>query len=145
MKKGLIVGIFALFFVSCGNKEMSDNSKDEVPVGVLVDGFRVYENSAPLNIENIALNGHLLTLQVSYSGGCEKHEFQLVGSTMLMKSLPPKRPILLYHDNNGDSCRELVKDTLTFDIRAFAYSNGEVHLLLEGWENPIPYNNTLEE
>lgn len=144
MKKGLIVGIFTLLFVSCGNKEISDNSKDEVPVGVLVDDFRVYDNSAPLNIENIVLNGHLLTLQVSYSGGCKKHEFQLVGSAMLMKSLPPKRPILLYHDNKGDSCRELVNDTLTFDIRAFAYSNGEVHLLLEGWKNPIPYNN-LEE
>ena len=59
-----------------------------------------------------------------------------------MKSLPPKRTVALIHNSNGDSCRELISETIKFDIRALAVtetSGSEITLLLEGYKEPIQY------
>ena len=80
-----------------------------------------------------------MTLGISYSGGCEKHSFELLGSRLIQKSLPPKRGIILYHNSNGDSCRELVTEELIFDIRNLSYDKSEIILILEGYADPISY------
>ncbi len=107
--------------------------------GKLVDDFSPYDKSVAINILAVKVNGNVLVIDVSYSGGCEKHEFELIGSKSIQKSLPPKRGIKLYHNANGESCRELINQTLSFDISEFAYPGGEIMLLLEGYLTPISY------
>lgn len=130
--------IIALILNSCGTKvPQNDDLGREVQ---LVSDFENYQNSAPVNFESVVLTGDILTLKFSYSGGCEKHEFALVGMEAMAKSLPPIRSIVLYHNNNGDSCRELITETLSYNIALFGYQSGkEIKLMLEGWEEPIMY------
>ena len=94
-----------------------------------------------INILNASIEGNNLTLEVSYSGGCETHEFKLIGSPMIAKSLPPIRSIVLVHLGKGDACRQLITEKLSFDIRDFAYtvSESEIYLNLKGFEKRILY------
>lgn len=99
-------------------------------------------DSDPISISNVQVNGNTLQLNVSYSGGCEEHQFDLYGNFAVMKSMPPKRAIKLVHNANGDNCRELIEKTLKFDISEFAItqtSGSEIILLLDGYKLPINY------
>ncbi|UKN02820.1 hypothetical protein K6119_04725 [Paracrocinitomix mangrovi] len=135
----LIFGLALLMISACGNSKETATSDKVTKTAVLADNLDEYR-SASTNIEKVSIDENVMTLIVSYSGGCEKHEFSLVGSTALMKSLPPKRNILLQHKNNDDNCREYITDTLQFDITPLGYKKGEeVHLILDGYKDPIHY------
>lgn len=102
----------------------------------------VTQESAQTTITAVNLDGNILSLDVEYSGGCQDHSFEFVGSSAIMKSLPPKRSVKLVHDSNGDTCRELISETIKFDIRALAVSEtsgSEIILLLDGVKEPIKY------
>lgn len=136
----------ALFFLACGNSKdvATTDSDDNTPTpeaekAILVTDISPFKSNASTTIEKVSLEGNILTLKVSYSGGCKDHEFQLVGNKMISKSLPPKRGIFLYHNGNEDSCRESITKELRFDISAFAYLDQEIHLSLQGWEPIIAY------
>jgi hypothetical protein len=129
-----------LLTLSCGNKD-KDGKKDDVLTseGILVTDFAPYKDNANTAINTVSLEGNVLSMNVSYSGGCEEHEFTLLGSKMISKSLPPQRGITLYHQNNNDSCRELITEDLAFDISDFAYGEKEIVLILKDWKESISY------
>lgn len=136
----------ALFAASCGNsKDVAQEDKEDpnetvqAEMGILVTDISPYKSNATTSIEKVALKGNILTLKVSYSGGCKDHEFKLIGNKMISKSLPPKRGIFLYHNSNEDNCRELISKELHFDLTPFAYKDQEIHLSLQGWEPIIAY------
>jgi hypothetical protein len=79
------------------------------------------EYSDPINIEKVVIKGNKILIDVSYSGGCKDHEFQLIGSEMVAKSMPPQRAIILVHKANEDMCRAMIMKTLEFDISNLAY------------------------
>lgn len=127
-----------IFIVSCGSSKDTSQDESTAQKAILVDEFSSNE-SASFTIEGIRLVKNELTITVNYSGGCEKHEFNLVGRKSIGKSLPPQRSIRLTHKNNDDSCRELVTESLIFNISVFAYGTSEIILNLEGYNEPIPY------
>ena len=136
----LIALPLVIFTLSCGNKD-KDGKKDDVVTskGILVSNFTEYKDNATTTINAVTLNGNVLNLNVSYSGGCEDHEFTLIGSKLISKSLPPQRGMSLYHKSNNDSCREFITDDLSFDITDFAYLDKEIILRLEGWKEGISF------
>ncbi len=94
------------------------------------------------DIAHVSLEGSLLKITVSYSGGCEDQVIELVGNEMIMKSLPPKRAITLVRDTKGDACREYITKELVFDISNLAYQKNEgseIVLQLAGFEGDIRY------
>jgi len=129
-----------LLAISCGNKD-KDGKKDDVVTskGILVTDFSAYKDNANTTINTVSLEENVLSMNVSYSGGCEEHEFTLLGSKMISKSLPPQRGITLYHKSNNDSCRELITEDLAFDISDFAYGDKEIVLILKDWKDRISY------
>ena len=142
MKITILFSAFVIFLSlnACKHRKESIQSDfPKVPCSIIVDAFTEYQNSASTTIHSVTIEKNIMSISVSYSGGCEKHEFELVGSKLIQKSLPPKRGIMLYHKNNGDSCRELVEEILQFDIKNLAYDKKEIVLLLEGYETPISY------
>jgi len=110
-----------------------------IPESIVVDDFSAYKDGASTTITSVTIEENTMIIKVSYSGGCEKHEFTLAGSKLIQKSLPPKRGIMLYHKNNGDSCRSIVEEELHFNITNLAYDSKETMLLLEGWKTPVSY------
>lgn len=124
--------------MACGNSKNAAEST-ATPKAVLGE---IDFNAPTAQINSVRIEGNLMFLDVSYSGGCEEQGFSLVGSNMIMKSLPPKRGIRLQRDPKGDVCRELVSKSLVFDISDLAYTQevgSEIILMLEGYREDIKY------
>ena len=73
--------------------------------------------SAPLEVMQTAIQGDSLVVLVAYSGGCAEHAFDLVVAGPQVRSLPPKQPLMIAHEANGDACRVRIEETLAFDLR----------------------------
>ncbi|MDG2124832.1 MAG: hypothetical protein P8J87_14100 [Verrucomicrobiales bacterium] len=83
-------------------------TSDEEPDLLQLDGFSLRE---------VSLEGCKLTIDVTYSGGCREHEFQLFMSpSVFAESAPVQASLWLQHNGNGDICRALISETLEFDI-----------------------------
>jgi hypothetical protein len=139
MKLLSILAMATLLFACNNTKEVLDVDPIDVKKAQIGD---IPQASAVTTITSVKLEGNILSLDVEYSGGCEDHSFEFVGSAAIMKSLPPKRVVQLVHNSNGDSCRELISETIKFDISALAVtetSGSEIILLLDGVKEPIKY------
>jgi hypothetical protein len=98
--------------------------------------------SDPFVIEHAEISGNTLVMRVSYSGGCENHQFDLVGNPNIAKSLPPIRSIELVHKSNGDACKAKMEETLRFNITNLAYkqeAGSVIKLNLGGWKEQLIY------
>jgi hypothetical protein len=98
--------------------------------------------TTPTTINDVKLNGNTLMMSISYTGGCATHTFDLVGSEMISKSLPPIRSINLIHNANDEACKREMFDTLYFDITNLAYKKelgSVIKLNLNGWKEQLVY------
>ena len=141
-----LISVLAIFglVASCSNaKELEPDVTTPAPQenilkGILVTDMNSY-GSDPLGITNVVVEKNLMRVSVKYSGGCKEHEFELMGNKMISKSIPAQRSIKLFHRADNDDCREIIEETLVFDISAFAVGTSEVKLRLDGWETLISY------
>ena len=62
------------------------------------------------------INGNVLTLNVSYGGGCKAHDFTLVTSGVFRESNPVELQAIIAHNANGDSCEAWLTETYHFDL-----------------------------
>lgn len=146
--------LLAVSAVSCKSSKNNTNSesnskntnavKDDSIQSLRIDpNFDQNAKNDPCTIESVTLKQDILEITVSYSGGCQQHNFDLVFNGMYKKSLPVKATIFLVHENKGDNCRSIVTQKLAFNIRSIrnpAGKSGEVHITLDGWANMIPYS-----
>ena len=58
----------------------------------------------------------MLTITVSYGGGCADHDFTLVTSGAFMESDPVQLEVFAAHDAHGDRCRAYLTETYGFDL-----------------------------
>jgi len=102
----------------------------------------------PFTINSVTLDHNLLTISVTYGGGCEDHDFALIASELWALSNPPQVGIVLSHDAHHDLCKALITKVLTFDLtplkERYSYgqyqNNGTIVLKLEGYSNGIRYS-----
>lgn len=108
----------------------------------LVDGFGVDLKSDPFTFGGARVEGDLLVVEVSYGGGCEKHDFTLLDTGIATRSIPPQHLLRLLHDAHGDACEAYITSELRFDISPFKglYSGlDRVAIRLEGMEELTLY------
>ena len=72
----------------------------------------------PLDIlEGASLEGETLTVSVTYSGGCEAHDYVLcLPAGGFSEGIPVGARLDIWHDAAGDYCEAVETETLTFDI-----------------------------
>ena len=140
--------------VSCGStKELSNNeesiSVDEITPSNPQKNVKIkailgdFKDSDTYEIKSVNIQGNTLFMEITYVGGCGIHQFELIGQSMIIKTLPPKRSITLVHKNEDDSCRSIVTRILEIDIKDLAFNqtpNAEIILMLKGWKNDINYS-----
>lgn len=96
--------------------EMVNSTEPDVPESnvVVADGRNWGDD--PYVVNSAAVDGHRLTIEVSFGGGCRRHDFTLVISKMFLESDPVQLPAVLAHDANGDSCEAYPTESHVFDL-----------------------------
>lgn len=164
MKIVAVVGIALLTF-GCANKKNAAQAENknkntiENPITALVKKYEgakhikgkgtigqfAKETDPVMSIDTAFIFENTLVLHVRYGGGCEKHEFSVIGSEQIAKSYPPIRGIQLVHNANGDKCRAIEDAIVEIDISELAYKQegGEqIYLALDRYENRLLYTYT---
>lgn len=99
MRKLIVLGI--LFLVGCTTDECCD-------ITVRTDPFQIQE--VGISSEN------MLLVEVSYSGGCKEHNFEVEWPEVITTIYPPDFSVTLYHNANGDNCEAFITETLEFSF-----------------------------
>lgn len=150
MKNYLLIGCVSCFTLfACMNSkkvpssstteaDKQTDSKEQYPQAEIRD---LAKHSDPFKIISTEIKGNFMEFEVSYAGGCETHEFKLVGSPVLTKSIPPIRNIQLEHDNKGDQCKAIKTQKLKFSISILSdnYSKNKITLLLVNNKQSFEY------
>lgn len=63
-----------------------------------------------------SLEGDVLSLTVSYAGGCRRHDFTLVADSRFQESDPMLLNVHLAHDAHGDPCEAYPTSRYDFDL-----------------------------
>lgn len=146
MKTSILFSL-SLLILSCGtqkNLTEETNTKQTANSNPMITATigEINVPSDPVSISDVRVQGNKLLIDVNYSGGCAEHVFNVVGSPMIAKSLPPIRAIQLVHNANGDQCKMMEMKTLEVDVKALAYqqeSGSKIFLTLDGWKERIEY------
>ena len=79
----------------------------------------VSEGSDPFVLKSVKINRDSLTMSinVSYAGGCEKHQFSLIWPDAIILIYPPNFSVILNHNANGDMCEAWLSETLVIDLQ----------------------------
>jgi len=122
--------------------EQTENTLIAIIIDSTLDTTKKESNSDAFKILDAKIIGNYLHLNISYSGGCEKHSFKINGDLQLSKSLPPIRSVNLIHYGNNDACKKLIIENLVIDISDLAYKKedgSEIYLSINGWTEKIHY------
>ena len=129
-------------FLKKKKKEQTENTLKAIFIDSSSDTTKKERASDAFKILDAKISKNQLLLNVSYSGGCEKHSFKIIGDLLLSKSLPPIRSVKLIHYGNNDACKKLIIENLVIDISDLAYKNedgSEIYLSINGWTEKIHY------
>lgn len=131
-----VIGLLALStLLGCKSRGMDKTKKDKDVVldstGVIRqegDGFcRLITKGEAGDSDMISglssnINGDCLELKVSYGGGCQEHGFDLMWGGYHAESMPPQVTLKLIHRANGDNCRAMLNEKLSYDLRPLRYN-----------------------
>ncbi len=88
----------------------------DVPASNVVVADDRHWGDDPYVVNAAAVDGHRLTLEVSFSGGCRRHAFTLVLSPTFQESDPVQLPAVLAHEAHGDPCEAYPTESHVFDL-----------------------------
>jgi hypothetical protein len=114
------------------HKSTTDNKTEvaaEIPKVKVEAGFMAPKENDPFKVSHLDIKDSILTMVVSYSGGCKDHEFEMWAGKNYMKSMPPQLNLFLKHEANDDLCKAMKFDTLRFDVSPVKYQNQNAVIL----------------
>lgn len=132
--KNVIVYALGVFIFSIGCQQLNDQMQTGPDDGlsVVVDGVDADEifytgtifigdagnrfGTDEYALNSAAITDDTLNISVSYSGGCEAHQFTLVASDTFLESFPVQLHASLAHNANGDTCEAYPTDNYRFDL-----------------------------
>jgi hypothetical protein len=82
--------------------ESDDEIRDLKRVPYIIKSVQLFENEIQINI--------------SYTGGCKTHDFQLVVNRNSFSKLTKDINLNLSHNDNDDRCKRIVNEKLAFDL-----------------------------
>lgn len=76
-----------------------------------------FKNDAEFYLEGVIVEDDILKLNVSYNGGCKKHQFLLVEKKNFQRAKNIYEVHLqLLHNSNKDNCKKIVTERLFFNL-----------------------------
>ena len=80
-----------------------------------------------LAIDDVTLNGNVLDVDLSYGGGCARHEIDLALVNGWLESDPVQVHGFLSHEDHDDPCDALITETRSFDLEPVATAYREAY------------------
>lgn len=124
-----LIIVFILFFtIACDNNEAIGNDMNTLDkINLIIDQQKFLNadanrrngnvnNSDSFEIKNIEREGDILKVQVSYSGGCKNHTFDVLWGASVLLSHPCQINLILKHDANNDLCEAYITEILEIDL-----------------------------
>jgi hypothetical protein len=74
----------------------------------------------PLTLRGVAADGLRVAVDVTYSGGCQAHEIDMIFSGNWLESAPVQTTAWLTHEDRNDPCDALPSETRLFDLTRLA-------------------------
>ncbi len=128
----------AIFGSGCKN---DDNGALDCDNEVVISGFQ-YSNaeSTFFEINNISVNGDILTAEIS-SSGCSGDSWNLclIDSGAVMESFPPQRRIRFVL-RNDEGCLAYLQKAFTYDISSLQTEGNVVILQVEDYSESVEYS-----
>lgn len=94
-------------------------TRGTVPAVVDLDGALSLPD-APVLLGDHTLNGDILEVDLSFGGGCERHEIDLVVTNGWLESNPVRAGAVFAHEDHDDPCDAFLTVTRSFDLRPVA-------------------------
>lgn len=67
-------------------------------------------------LEAFEIDGDVLRLTVSYTGGCEAHRFEVLAREITWGRESLEAELSVAHDARGDSCKALIREQIEFSL-----------------------------
>lgn len=137
MKK--LISIFLVFFLfSCSGDDSSDlNSEPNYDAAsnalsastptlkinkttfdrLNTNRINGYSEGDTFEFKSINRNGDILEVEITYSGGCETHSFEVIWDGIIYTDDPCHANLIIVHDAHGDSCEAAITKTLYIDLK----------------------------
>lgn len=139
MKKILIkfLPLIVIVFlnISCGNSDDGNSptldGADQWQNEVLMAKLRINEDvfntintnrtnkirkGEAYSINNVKRVGDFLQINLSYSGGCKIHDFEIIWDGIVYTDEPCHMNLLLIHNENNDTCEALITSTVVVNL-----------------------------
>jgi hypothetical protein len=117
--------LLVAFVSSCKSKKSNVDAETKAAISmkayqievkpVILDTTRYGKDAFEAN--KVRISGDTLFIDAEYSGGCKEHVFTARHNGNYMKSMPPQLNLYIDHQANGDGCRELIRETIAFDLK----------------------------
>lgn len=117
--KTLLILPLLMLFAACAVQANSPAQAEPGVPGVtkVEPGTKIEDiKSDDFSMNQVSVEGDILTIKVSYAGGEAEHDFKLYWNGIVAKSYPGKTGVVLKHNANGDNAEALITATLQFDL-----------------------------
>lgn len=144
LRKHLIIYFFIIFISSCSSSDTNDAFFVDSPNNSLAysnvsntllrinnDVFNSINNNRMNNlslgslyiINKVNRVGDLIEVNLSYSGGCKQHEFEIIWDGIVYTDDPCHMNLLLIHNSNNDNCEALITETISINLKELVGDN----------------------
>jgi hypothetical protein len=124
-----LIFVLGLAIVGCKGKKNGTGESAQTALPTVIVDSTYKAGLSTITIDSSSISGNTLRLYVNYSGGCKKHDIDLIWTGIMAKSLPPQLPMALRHNSHGDACRQVVSEFREFDLSPLK-SNGYKTMVL---------------
>lgn len=82
------------------------------------EGLAICESAHddPYTVNSVTLSGDVVSVDVSYGGGCETHDWDRCWDGMFAESYPVQATVTLGHDGHDDACDAWISETIEIDL-----------------------------
>jgi hypothetical protein len=98
-----------------GDSGNDGSNPDKITIVENIDKIDIKKDR--LVIEAAGVKNDVLTLTVSYGGGCREHNFALFGNNTFMESEPVQSRIQLSHDGHNDPCDAWISAEIKYNLK----------------------------
>lgn len=128
----LMISIMIVFFMSCStdgydlnNINNSSTNGTKVTLRINKDLFKTIDANRKNNIQtgnafkinHAKKKGDILKINLSYSGGCSYHGFEVIWNGIVYTEDPCLVNLIISHDANGDLCEAYVTETIDVNLK----------------------------